>query len=525
MEVTRRLDRLHGTYSSSITPPSVFYSPYQGILDRHKDVHQEGILSHLVYELLSEASSCGAIYTEFKFNLLRWLEAGLEAEEVYRALNDGMNRAYEEYGIQSNAILCIRRDFHPNLVEKLVSIVCETKMPKLVGIDLAGDERKHPRCDNFRDAFIFAKESGLKVTIHAGEYGGPENIWFAIEELGADRIGHGISSIRDLSLIKYLSSNHIMLEIAPSSNIWSGVITKYDCHPLCFLVENGVPISINTDNPVLLNTDLNKEFELADKLCGLSHDSLQKITSDSIRYSFADDDTKENLFQKVELYVMAEQEEDHSMRGATSNNNSLETQDVTRITMESYDRHASGYADYYYGRNLMKNHIEEFLSFLPNFGPVLDAGCGPGHDSEYIKSKGYKVIGIDISKGMIKEAQKRVNGIEFLHRDMCKSWPEKEAYFSGVWCCAALLHLTSQEANIALSNFNHVLQFGGILFLSIMRGSGDSISTEERPYGLMKRYFQLYEVEELTELITNHRFNIIKLNQEKRWLSCIARKV
>jgi adenosine deaminase len=525
MEVTRRLDRLRGANSGTVIPPAKFYLPYGGILDRHRDMHDEELLSYLVYELLSEAGNCGVIYTEFKYNLLRWLDAGLKVEEVYRALNNGMRKAYEETGIYSNAILCIRRDFKPGVVERLVSIVCETKMPQLVAIDLAGDERKYPRCDDFKYAFLFAKKSGLKVTVHAGEYGGPENIWFALENLGADRIGHGISSIEDPVLLNYLSTEKVMLEVALSSNKWAGIIEKYEYHPASLFIDEGVPISLNTDNPMLLTTDMNKEFELARKFCNLSDDSLHTITRDSVIYSFADADTKETLLQKVDSYGMAHHEETYPVTARVSKDSIVGTSDTAMVTMDSYDRNAFGYAGHYYGKNIMKNQIEEFLSYLPSSGPVLDAGCGPGHDSNYINSKGYEVIGIDFSKGMIEEARKRVKGVEFLERNMCQPWPEKERYFGGIWCCAALLHLTTEEADLALSSFHDLLQANGVMFISVMRGQGASINTEERPYGSMKRYFKRYEVNDLTEVLTTNKFEVIKLTEEARWVSCLARKI
>lgn len=520
MEVSRRLDRLQGA-NHLVISPSVFYSAYNGISEKHKQIHTGSTLAYLVYELLAEARICGAIYTEFKFNLLRWLDAGLELEDVYESLRLGMARAFENLGILSNAILCIRRDFHPRVVERLVSMICEQRMPGIVGIDLAGDERRFPRCEDFREAFAFAKKNGLKVTVHAGEYGGPENVWFAIEELGADRIGHGLSSMRDEKLLDHMSAEQIMLEVAISSNYWSGVITNLEQHPIRLFLQKGIPTSINTDNPVLLNTDLNKEFELASKLCNLTSNSLIKILDDSIRCSFANEETKGMLFNNIDsLRTRQVQIEDFTIgrlgEGAAAS--------LTKITMESYDKNASGYANYYFGKNVMKDQIDRFFNLLPALTPILDAGCGPGHDSNYLRSKGCLVIGIDNSLGMLREARERVKDVQFLHRSMLDRWEEKYNYFGGIWCCAALLHLTSEQADSALSNFYNLLQTSGILFTSVIRGQGDSFATEERPYGVMRRYFKFYQAEDLVTLLTKNKFKVITVNEEKRWVSCLARK-
>jgi len=198
--------------------------------------------------------------------------------------------------------------------------------------------------------------------------------------------------------------------------------------------------------------------------------------------------------------------------------------DKQNITIFSYNQNAKGYAYYYYNKNIMHKNIDEFLSLISKSNNILDAGCGPGHDSYYIKSKGYKVIGIDLSCEMIKEAKIRGKGITFLKKDILQDWPSKYHFFSGIWCCAVLVHLNSIEINIAIANFNKVLKNNGILFISLLHGHGNSIKTENRPYGVMTRYFNYYRVNELENILTNNKFKVLKINKNGIWIPCIAQK-
>jgi len=303
MEVTRRLDRqfnvLKNNTSATITL-SEFFTPYQGI-KMHQQFHTKEVLSNLVYDLLVESASFGVLYAEFRFNLLRWLDAGLDIAAIISAISKGVELAHKKTGIHGNGILLIRRDFNPKLVEKIIYEMCGIPHKSVVGLDLAGDEKKYPFCSDFRETFLYAKEQGLNITIHAGEFGGPENIWYALEEFGAQRIGHGISAIKDPVLLQHLASKEIMLEISLTSNKWSGLIGNLETHPAKSFLEFGIPVSINTDNPIFLQTNPDREFAIAHQICGLSHEVLQKISLDSIKYSFATQELKEELQTELKI--------------------------------------------------------------------------------------------------------------------------------------------------------------------------------------------------------------------------------
>ncbi len=141
-------------------------------------------------------------------------------------------------------------------------------------------------------------------------------------------------------------------------------------------------------------------------------------------------------------------------------------------TIKSYDQSATNYAESRFGIDLIEQR-NRFLDLLPGAAlPLLDLGCGPGRDTKHLLEKNYRVIGADLSEGMLSEARRRVPQGQFVQADMLKL-PFAEASFGGIWCCAALLHLPRALAAPALAEMFRVLGPGGALFLAVQRGQGE----------------------------------------------------
>jgi adenosine deaminase len=220
--------------------------------------------------------------------------------EMLDAIDAGFNEA-EQDGLPSVG-LCIsllRTQSADAAIEPVDSLV-SMRHPRVVALSVDGNEATAgftgPR---FADAFCRAGNAGLRRTVHAGESSGPEGVWDAIDLLGADRIDHGVRAIEDASLVTVLAERAIPLGICPTSNISLGVYRSIQEHPIDRLRVAGVRVSINTDDPALLRTDLEGEYQLCRSAFGWSDAITKAVARTSIESSFAPDNVKSKLLNAL----------------------------------------------------------------------------------------------------------------------------------------------------------------------------------------------------------------------------------
>jgi adenosine deaminase len=212
------------------------------------------------------------------------------------ALDAGF-RAAEQDGLPPVS-LCVSllRTQSADAAAELVDTLVALRHPRVVALSVDGNEatagRTGPR---FAEAFRRAGAAGLKRTVHAGESSGPEGVRDAIELLGADRIDHGVRAIEDASVVALLAERRIPLGICPTSNLILGVYASMQEHPIERLRHAGVAVSVNTDDPALLDTSLEREYTLCRDTFGWSDQELRSVAHTSIEASFANDDVKARL--------------------------------------------------------------------------------------------------------------------------------------------------------------------------------------------------------------------------------------
>jgi aminodeoxyfutalosine deaminase len=210
--------------------------------------------------------------------------SGLPFDELLAGLNAGRARAQADLGVEFAWVLDIVRD-DPGSRLQVARWAVAAMDRGVVGFGLGGSEAGHPP-EGFVDAFALVREAGLHSVPHAGEVAGPQSVWGALQALGAERIGHGVRSIEDPSLLDYLREHQVPLEVCPTSNLCLGVYPGYEAHPIRRLWEQGIYVTVNSDDPPMFDTDLVQEYQaLADHL-GFSAAELEQLSLNALRASF-----------------------------------------------------------------------------------------------------------------------------------------------------------------------------------------------------------------------------------------------
>ncbi|MFN7994437.1 MAG: adenosine deaminase [Bryobacteraceae bacterium] len=220
-------------------------------------------------------------YAEITISAGVVLWKGQEFGPVYSAIR----QAAAEFPIEVRWILDAVRQFGPERAMEVAQLAVDRVDDGVIAFGIGGDEERGP-AHWFRDIYAFARQSGLRLTAHAGETAGPASIWGALE-IGAERIGHGIRAIDDPVLLRHLSDRRIPLEVCITSNVMTGAVESLERHPVRRLFDAGVPITLNTDDPGIFAVTLSGEFELAAARFGFSANELRAVASNAFRFAFA----------------------------------------------------------------------------------------------------------------------------------------------------------------------------------------------------------------------------------------------
>jgi adenosine deaminase len=258
------------------------------------------VIQRITRETIIEAAEENIRYMELRFTpvaLTRLNDAslGTAMDWVIEATND----ASTEYGIPVRLIVSPNRHESVELAEETIEEAIKRKDQGVVAVDLAGSEATHPG-EEFAHVFKTAKEAGLHVTIHGGEWGGPENVVLAIEKLYAERVGHGVRVMEDPAAVELARDAGVIFEVCPTSNLQSGVYGSVNDHPLPKMIEEGLKVTINTDDPGIEQVNLSDEFELAAEALLISRKQLYETILCAARAAFLPDDEKEALIASLD---------------------------------------------------------------------------------------------------------------------------------------------------------------------------------------------------------------------------------
>jgi adenosine deaminase len=248
----------------------------------------------IAYESVVDARAEGLDYFELRFSpLFMSRPHGLDPAGVTEAVVAGVERGRVAAGVGCGLIGIMSRTFGPEqaMVEWRSLL---TQRNHLVAVDLAGDEIHFP-AGLFAEHFRLARDAQLHITVHAGEAAGPESIWQAIHLLGAERIGHGFAAAQDPALVAYLAERQIGLEMSLTSNVQISAFRSYADHPVRELLEAGVLIALNTDDPGISAVDIRHEYEVAAPAAGLSAERIRQLQANALEMAFLPAAEKQRL--------------------------------------------------------------------------------------------------------------------------------------------------------------------------------------------------------------------------------------
>lgn len=255
----------------------------------------EEALERVAYEQAQDLSEDGVLYFETRFSPIFHTRKGLTHQQVVSAVLKGLERGRKDFGISSGLIICAMRNMEVSL--EMAELAVDFRDRGVVGFDLAGEEGGHPPKKHV-DAFHYIQRQNFNITIHAGEGFGKESIWQAIQYCGAHRIGHGTRLIEDIAvaedgkvvklgdLAQYVLDKRIPLEICLISNVQTGAARSLAEHPFKTFYKEKFRVTLNTDNRLMSDTTMTREFEAAADTFGLTLEDFEKITINSMKSAF-----------------------------------------------------------------------------------------------------------------------------------------------------------------------------------------------------------------------------------------------
>jgi adenosine deaminase len=251
-------------------------------------------LEIVIEDLFDQLVNDNVIYAEIRFAPLLHLKKGLSSKNVVEIVSNKTKIESEKSGIEVGLILCTLRHFSVDQSLQTVKLVKDFSNKNVVGFDIAADEAGFP-IDNHIKSFQFARDNNIFCTAHAGEALGADSVTNTLKYLKPNRIGHGVRCIEDNSLIEKIKKENIHLEICVTSNMVTKVFNNLKDHPVDFLLNKGISLSINTDGRTISDTTLNKEYVLLNKEFNWLKNKFLEVNINAMKASFSSNEVKNKI--------------------------------------------------------------------------------------------------------------------------------------------------------------------------------------------------------------------------------------
>lgn len=285
----------HGKQSTIAEAESLYqYKDFLGFLMAFKtlteDLQSPKDYELITYRLMQQLNAENVLHAEVYVSVGVCLWRKLDFDAIFEGLERGRIRGEEEFGVSLLWIFDTVRQFGPGTAQEVFELAAKYRDRNVVGIGIGGDEQKAPP-ELFRDAYAYAASQGLRLAAHAGESAGPESIWGALN-LGAERIGHGLTAHQDPELIEELAQRQIPIEICLTSNLRTGCCGSVSDHPVRKYFDQGLMLTLNSDDPAMFGTSLTREYELAQNEFGFTDEHLRELARNSFEASFLSPEKK-----------------------------------------------------------------------------------------------------------------------------------------------------------------------------------------------------------------------------------------
>ena len=273
-----------------------FLMAFKSVTERLRSAEDYELVT---YRLMQKLRQQNVVHAEVyvSVGVIRW--RGQPVEPIFEGMERGRERGQRDFGVSLLWIFDAVRHFGPEAAAEVFNLAARLRERNVVGIGIGGDEARGP-AEGFRDLFRKAADNGLRLTAHAGETTGPESVWGAIN-IGAERIGHGLSAASDPELMEVMAQKQVPVEICITSNLRTGACKEMQEHPVKKFFDEGLMVTLSTDDPAMFQTSLNKEFEIAQQEFSFTEDHLRELARNSIEASFLPVEKKLRFMQQIDF--------------------------------------------------------------------------------------------------------------------------------------------------------------------------------------------------------------------------------
>ncbi len=254
----------------------------------------------LTLAILEESAENGVVYSETFLSPDFCGGGDLAAWKDYlNAIQDAADEAERKFDITLRGVVTCVRHFGPEQAKRSAYCAAETAGDWITGFGMGGNESVGGQAD-YKWAFDCAREAGLRLTTHAGEFGGPESVRDAIRHLEVERIGHGVRAIEDPDLVRELVDRGVTLEICPGSNVVLGLFPEFGAHPIARLRDAGVKVTVSTDDPPFFHTTMRREYEMLSQAFGWDAEDFAALNKTALDAAFCDEETRTRVQKRLE---------------------------------------------------------------------------------------------------------------------------------------------------------------------------------------------------------------------------------